>query len=807
MSHLENVGQYDYDKTKVLGHGAFAVVYKGFNTSSPSQCVAVKCISKKQNAKSKVLSAEEIKILKEVQHQNVVQFLDFKETDTHMYMVMEFCNGGDLAEYLRDKGAMVESTLQLFVKQMAQALLAIHEKGVMHRDLKPGNILLCHNSALSVIQPRDIKLKIADFGFARFLNEEDMAATLCGSPIYMAPEVLMGLQYDARVDLWSLGTIIYQCYTGKAPFKANNPYHLRTFYEKSPTLQPMIPQSCSLELKDLILQLLQKNPDNRITFENLVKHKFLEIETELPGEKTPPYATPPQSQPIPVQSNFDRSSPKVSPGQSPGSSPSRWGSRSPSNSSTKLALMQKMRRSPREPMTPRNPVLIESTKSSAGNSITETISESPDTEGFVLVDRTNRTRPKSLDPYESQFLQKSTAITTSTRTPRAMPIDIKSRSTSPDTSTMNIRDIPQQGSVASGAPHLSMSPIAQRMAMEGQDTAPPLNFNRGSPRRMSGGMRNASAPNFDTIKRQLSFESRAGNRPRFTSESQAETPTKMEIVSRSVRHSPNRRPFSAQFDDSFRHDSYAPKAMSGVSSSGTSAPPYFFIGQSPQSGTPPQPQSPLQLTFGETSPSVQSFALPPELTEITIMDEDQRELLDQFQASLRYCQAIREAAHLIENPFAVTDFKDKTKLGEKLVVCLKAESILSNTIHTAKQQLFAHNLSPSKTFKDVLYSVYGEFCAVHEMKLLLEKEVVLTDIACAEEILLGFALQQIRSGILDENFGHVKECLKRYRLSLALIIGLSTDVTSDHDRASLSRFESGLRHRLKTLTRQDFQWS
>ena len=100
--------------------------------------------------------------------------------------------------------------------------------------------------------------------------------------------------------------------------------------------------------------------------ENLVRHKFLEIEVEHPGEKTPPYATPPQSQPIPVQSNFDRSSPKVSPGQSPGSSPSRWGSRSPSNSSTKLALMQKMRRSPREPMTPRNPILTESTKSSAG---------------------------------------------------------------------------------------------------------------------------------------------------------------------------------------------------------------------------------------------------------------------------------------------------------------------------------------------------------------------------------------------------------------------------------------------------------
>lgn len=143
----------------------------------------------------------------------------------------------------------------------------LHAKGIVHRDLKPQNILLNHNCGKACPQPHEITLKIgksisislfdlillifllinninaflfvsADFGFARFLQEGVMAATLCGSPMYMAPEVIMSLQYDAKADLWSVGTILYQCLTGKAPHPANNPHALKSIYENTVNLVP-----------------------------------------------------------------------------------------------------------------------------------------------------------------------------------------------------------------------------------------------------------------------------------------------------------------------------------------------------------------------------------------------------------------------------------------------------------------------------------------------------------------------------------------------------------------------------------------
>lgn len=115
---------------------------------------------------------------------------------------------------------------------------ALFAKGIVHRDLKPQNILLSHNCGKTLPAPSKITLKIADFGFARFLQDGNMAATLCGSPMYMAPEVIMSLQYDAKADLWSLGTIVFQCLTGKAPFQAHTPQELKMFYEKNANLAP-----------------------------------------------------------------------------------------------------------------------------------------------------------------------------------------------------------------------------------------------------------------------------------------------------------------------------------------------------------------------------------------------------------------------------------------------------------------------------------------------------------------------------------------------------------------------------------------
>ncbi|XP_017304458.1 serine/threonine-protein kinase unc-51-like, partial [Diaphorina citri] len=98
---------------------------------------------------------------------------------------MEFCNGGDLADYLVSKGTLSEDTIRIFLKQIVQALKAFQVKGIVHRDLKPQNILLSHSFGKQYPQPQHIKLKIADFGFARFLQDGVMAATLCGSPMYM----------------------------------------------------------------------------------------------------------------------------------------------------------------------------------------------------------------------------------------------------------------------------------------------------------------------------------------------------------------------------------------------------------------------------------------------------------------------------------------------------------------------------------------------------------------------------------------------------------------------------------------------
>uniref|UniRef100_T1PD29 Protein kinase n=1 Tax=Musca domestica TaxID=7370 RepID=T1PD29_MUSDO len=272
------VGDYEYSSKDMLGHGAFAVVYKGRHRKKHFP-VAIKCITKKGLIKTQNLLGKEIKILKELtelHHENVVALLDCKESQDCVNLVMEYCNGGDLADYLSVKGTLSEDTVRLFLIQLAGAMKALYTKGIVHRDLKPQNILLSHNYGKTLPAPSKITLKIADFGFARFLNEGVMAATLCGSPMYMAPEVIMSLQYDAKADLWSLGTIVYQCLTGKAPFYAQTPNELKFYYEQNANLAPKIPNGVSPELRDLLLCLLRRNAKDRISFESFFNHRFLQ---------------------------------------------------------------------------------------------------------------------------------------------------------------------------------------------------------------------------------------------------------------------------------------------------------------------------------------------------------------------------------------------------------------------------------------------------------------------------------------------------------------------------------------------------
>ncbi|XP_035870695.1 serine/threonine-protein kinase ULK1 isoform X2 [Phyllostomus discolor] len=286
---LEIVGKFEFSRKDLIGHGAFAVVFKGRHREKHDLEVAVKCINKKNLAKSQTLLGKEIKILKELKHENIVALYDFQEMASSVYLVMEYCNGGDLADYLHTMRTLSEDTIRLFLQQIAGAMRLLHSKGIIHRDLKPQNILLSNPGGRRA-SPNNIRVKIADFGFARYLQSNMMAATLCGSPMYMAPEVIMSQHYDGKADLWSIGTIVYQCLTGKAPFQASSPQDLRLFYEKNKTLVPVIPRETSAPLRQLLLALLQRNHKDRMDFDEFFRHPFLDTSASV--KKSPPVPVP-----------------------------------------------------------------------------------------------------------------------------------------------------------------------------------------------------------------------------------------------------------------------------------------------------------------------------------------------------------------------------------------------------------------------------------------------------------------------------------------------------------------------------------
>ncbi|XP_075424754.1 serine/threonine-protein kinase ULK1 isoform X2 [Ascaphus truei] len=357
---METVGKFEFSRKDLIGHGAFAVVFKGRHKEKQDLEVAVKCINKKNLAKSQTLLGKEIKILKELKHENIVALYDFQELANSVYLVMEYCNGGDLADYLHTMRTLSEDTIRIFLLQIAGAMKILHGKGIIHRDLKPQNILLsCTGGRRS--NPNKIRIKIADFGFARYLQNNMMAATLCGSPMYMAPEVIMSQHYDAKADLWSIGTIIYQCLTGKAPFQASSPQDLRLFYEKHKNLTPNIPRETSSNLKQLLLGLLQRNQKDRMDYDEFFHHPYLDAGSSM------------KKSPVPMPSY---------PSSGSGSSCSSSSTSHLASPPQSLGEMQQLQDKTLVSPIPDSPGFLQGSKESAGSS---SKNSSCDTDDFVMV--------------------------------------------------------------------------------------------------------------------------------------------------------------------------------------------------------------------------------------------------------------------------------------------------------------------------------------------------------------------------------------------------------------------------------------
>ncbi|GAB2291154.1 hypothetical protein Dimus_025413 [Dionaea muscipula] len=256
----------DYIIGPKIGSGSFSVVWKSRHRQSGTE-FAIKEIDKRQLNDNLL---KEISILKNIAHRNIIRLFESIETQQKIYLVLEYCDGGDLAGYLQRHGRVSEDVARHFMRQLAAGLQVLRDNHLIHRDLKPHNLLLSSKGATP-------SLKIGDFGFARYLKPQGLADTLCGSPLYMAPEIIQNQKYDAKADLWSVGAILFQLVTGRPPFGGNNQIEL--FQNILNASELRFPENALKVLHpnciELCRSLLRRDPVERLTFEEFFNHKFL----------------------------------------------------------------------------------------------------------------------------------------------------------------------------------------------------------------------------------------------------------------------------------------------------------------------------------------------------------------------------------------------------------------------------------------------------------------------------------------------------------------------------------------------------
>lgn len=265
----------------------------------------------------------EIKILKTLRHPHIVALHDCVESETHINLIMEYCELGDLSMFIKKREKLItnpathdiarkypnapnsglnEVVTRHFLKQLASALKFLREGNFVHRDVKPQNLLLLpspqfreanksvkhvlsasHDSMIPVAGLASLPmLKLADFGFARVLPSTSLAETLCGSPLYMAPEILRYERYDAKADLWSVGTVLYEMVTGRPPFRASNHVELLRKIEAAEDHIKFPKEAIvSTEMKALIRGLLKRSPVERMSFDNFFAHGV--VSNPIPG--------------------------------------------------------------------------------------------------------------------------------------------------------------------------------------------------------------------------------------------------------------------------------------------------------------------------------------------------------------------------------------------------------------------------------------------------------------------------------------------------------------------------------------------
>ncbi|XP_046822730.1 serine/threonine-protein kinase ULK3 isoform X1 [Vespa crabro] len=259
----------NYSIIETIGAGTYATVYKAKRKEEPCDIVAIKCVNTSELSNSAINNLmTEISVLKILNHEHIIKMKEFFSIEKRVYIVTEYCDGGDLSKYIKKHGQLPENICQRLLQQLGLALKYLKNQNISHMDLKPENLFL-------VIKPY-LKLKLGDFGFARYTNIE-FIYELRGSLRYMAPEILLVKKYDARTDLWSVGVIMYECLFGKLPYSVTNSVQLkRLMIGRRPIEIPEVPP-ISDECKNLLSSLLKYDPEARISFEDFFSNAFLDL--------------------------------------------------------------------------------------------------------------------------------------------------------------------------------------------------------------------------------------------------------------------------------------------------------------------------------------------------------------------------------------------------------------------------------------------------------------------------------------------------------------------------------------------------
>ena len=299
----------DLTLIKSVGKGSFGEVFLT-SKKGTDQMFAVKKVSKSLVLQDKVKKYfnNEIYILKQVNHPNIIKLYEIKQTLNNFYLVFDLCNGGGLSNCLekymeQNKRPFTQEIAQSIIRQLVSGLQYLHHNKILHRDLKLDNVLIHFNTEEDKNNFNLLKaqVKIIDFGFARYLENDSLAQSVLGSPLYMDPQILLKMRkidnnqnfgYDHKADIWSLGTICYEMLIGAPPFDATSYEELVSKIQKG---DYKIPNNLKLskEAISFINGMLQHNPQKRLNIDQLANHNFLmknvkdfkELDLKRAGEK------------------------------------------------------------------------------------------------------------------------------------------------------------------------------------------------------------------------------------------------------------------------------------------------------------------------------------------------------------------------------------------------------------------------------------------------------------------------------------------------------------------------------------------